>query len=73
MSEPTCFDCRFWRNKDEHEYGECRRHAPQPVIGKQAEEWSNMAPGPEDYDRTPWWPMTHWEEWCGEHQIRLDP
>lgn len=54
MSE-TCASCRFWDREDPDDAdGACRRHAPTRGKGSAAGIW----------------PITAYDDWCGEHQSR---
>ncbi len=65
MSEQRCENCRFWKRlpKDEEEpgLGDCKRHAPRPIIalsGLRMDECLSEI----------YWPETREEDWCGEWQ-----
>jgi hypothetical protein len=61
---PRCACCRFWvryevRPEDDAAgLGECRRHAPLPLLALQ-----DAAAGG---DHLAFWPVTEPDEWCGE-------
>lgn len=60
---PRCDGCRFWfaDSSEEGSTGECRRHAPRPLIEMRLDE----APDP-DTARQAVWPITFGSEWCGD-------
>lgn len=67
-----CWDCKFWKTTDsrgdsdeefhEDNQGECRRHAPLPVVYPERDaiqedcRWINYAV----------WPRVECTDWCGE-------
>ena len=58
----TCLNCRYWRERDDSEYGCCRRHAPRPYVEKTD---INVDYNDDLLDVTHW-PETHFTDWCGE-------
>ena len=53
-----CSDCDFW--EPEHSgWGWCRRHAPSPTT-------TTGLPTEETFAVYGFWPMTHFENKCGE-------
>jgi len=53
-----CDNCLYWVNStDKLVTGECRRNAPSPKTG-----WYES-----------YWPMTCYDDWCGEHEPMLEP
>jgi hypothetical protein len=63
MVTPRCDDCRFWLgdSNEEGSAGECRRHAPRPLLEKDLDEEPF-----EDTARQTVWPITFGSEWCGD-------
>ena len=55
-----CLNCRYWFGPDEGE-GECRFHAPQPMV-ERGSEWHQVS-----------WPVTKSTDWCGEHRYLPPP
>lgn len=78
----TCETCKFWIKLEE--YGECRRHAPQPRILTYEEEelidpmrkvqrTNSDGQAISDISIYASWPKTFYGHWCGEHEeIRRD-
>lgn len=75
-----CETCRFWgflRETEPHvEIGECRRHAPVP--GRQADRRVPQEPlavrahlNAAAYANRGDWPMTMFDDWCGEHMPKI--
>ena len=68
-----CKDCRFWLAEGfsaeaiaddvESELGDCRRHAPQPVLGYFGDDG-------EARELAAYWPLTLATEWCGEFEAK---
>jgi hypothetical protein len=59
MMEPRCRNCAYWAPRGT-DAGECRRHAPLPVLALHApfatlEAFEGVG-----------WPRTHSADWCGE-------
>lgn len=61
---PTCSACRFWKQNEGKEHGECRRYPPQSTerVGTEAGEVSSTT-----YSD---WPLTDADEWCGEFSVK---
>lgn len=54
-----CSACRFWiEDGPDDERGECRKHAPHPLVS--LKEWA-VSP-------KACWPITFPSDWCGEYQ-----
>jgi len=69
--EQKCEECMFWKKFLERD-GECHRNAPSPSrysINRQKDEQQtndNVLSGTR-------WPMTHYNQWCGEfHEKQSD-
>lgn len=59
--ERKCEDCKFWR-KFEGKNGECHRYAPLPSkIEINTKEDKPRFLGSR-------WPLTNFDQWCGEFQ-----
>lgn len=54
-----CCDCMYWKEGQDHRVGECHRYAPRPIM---------------EPKRAPdvWWPMTTFNDGCGEALRRAD-
>ena len=59
MPRPTCQSCDFW-NPTTGEYGDCQRDPPVVAPNHLAAKSELVNLG--------WWPATHREDWCGQHQ-----
>lgn len=59
-----CAGCQFWREGQDHEDGDCRRHAPRPDIRR------GGVPGQSSYRSEVVWPVTHHSDGCGEGELR---
>lgn len=51
-----CNSCKFWRNTVD-QLGECRKNAPLP---------DNKISETEAEVQTSFWPITYYNDWCGE-------
>jgi hypothetical protein len=64
--ERKCKSCEFWRKFGQTEDAECHRNAPPPSIkSEKTAKKGNMWPSTV-------WPMTHFDQWCGEFQPKQD-
>jgi hypothetical protein len=62
MNEQVCLRCRYFSNDvSDPTYGQCRRNAPTPVLGRD----DDNSPVPA---RHVWWPIVYIEDYCGEWQ-----
>jgi hypothetical protein len=62
----NCETCRFW-DRLHADYGDCRRHAPRPILEGDTHKWWKYGDTePRDYATI--WPTAGRLEWCGEHQ-----
>jgi hypothetical protein len=60
--ESRCETCKFWRRFGMEKDAECHRNAPLPSIKSE-----NTAKKNNTWPPTVW-PMTHFDQWCGEYQ-----
>jgi len=62
MTDLSCKNCIYWEKFDIHDYGICRRYAPQPLTNKHINYGD---PGCERYPAVSW-PVTSASDWCSE-------
>jgi hypothetical protein len=53
---PSCANCRYSVMLTTEPNGTCNRHAPRPLIGLEASDWTA-------------WPQIHGSDWCGEWDL----
>ena len=64
-----CDICKFWEEFGKDFEGRCLRHAPRPITIfelTKMEERDGAIPGRTEILESASWPVTYWEEWCGE-------
>lgn len=50
----SCAGCAYWKARRRPGTGECRRHTPTAIQDRDGDTW-----------RT--WPVTRYDDWCGEY------
>ena len=55
----TCSSCKFWKQFEGGENGECRRHSPRPKSNREITVTE--------------WPETVPDDWCGDYQQKPEP
>ena len=74
-----CAKCRFWlgRAPDEkrpsvEDYGECRRRAPVALMhaALRVALYDIEDPEEREVQAEAVWPLTHFEQWCGEFAFK---
>ncbi len=70
MKGATCAGCRYCADGADGEgQGECRRHAPRPLMSGQLSPASGLLyDAPERDVYVTQWPSVHYAEWCGEFE-----
>jgi hypothetical protein len=68
--DPACQGCRFWQSEN-GEMGDCRRHAPRPIMDAQLPR-AEVPEGGEEAAGEAFWPITFASDWCGEFKERPD-
>lgn len=70
--DPACQGCRNWLSQN-GEMGECRRHAPRPLMdGHTVMTKPAAAEGEDDRSGEAVWPITFAGDFCGEFKDRPD-